>query len=71
MINKKRTFVYYLIKFTKSDFLLRLLIMKTCHNRPYYAINKDGTRTKVFLEYFPSNPELESDGGEAEYKTKA
>lgn len=63
---------YSLAKLFKSDYLLQVFIMKmTWGNEPYYAINKDGTRTKVFINYFPSNAELLNDGGESVGKTKA
>jgi len=68
---KKFNPYYSLAKLLRSDYLLQVFIKKmTWGNEPYYAINKDGTRTKVFINYFPSNQELLNDGGESVSKIK-
>jgi len=63
---KARSLLYFFIKMIHSDYLFRLFIKHLpWTSEYYYVINKDGSKTKSIINYFPVNPELSYDGHEA------
>ena len=62
--------LYSICRFIGSDTLFRALIKELDWSCDYYCQNKNGTKSKCVINYFPSNPELLSDNGEGEMNYK-